>query len=289
MNTTHPTDEAGSVAFVHMRPWTPAYQDFRRMAELSGIPFVHLAQVNLSSDTTYVFWWLDDVAKEIIGRCGSPKRKARVVLWNLERAFEQTADGLVAHWPASWLEYVDELWLSCPEYVRLARSDRARFVLLASHAGLGEPPSGHHRWDVVHSSFLTERRAEIVRRLSDLRVAPKAWGKEREAIFRSGCLLVDVHQDEFPVMAPLRIAIAAAYSLPVVAEACASVAPGYEALVFAEYDGLEAAVRRCLADGQWLEEAGRELHERLCVTTDLGREIRRAVATPLRRPEAQSG
>jgi len=165
--------------------------------------------------------------------------------------------------------------------VRLARSDRARFVLLASHAGLGEPPANRNRWDVVHSSFLTERRAEIVRRLSDLRVAPKAWGKEREAIFRSGRLLVDVHQDEFPVMAPLRIAIAAAYSLPVVAEACASVEPGYEALVFADYEDLADTVRACLLDESWLATAGRELHQALCVTTDLGREIRRAVATPV--------
>ena len=117
----------------------------------------------------------------------------------------------------------------------LMKSSRARFVLLASDLRLGRRASVLNRWDVVHLSHVTKRRRALFENLRDLRIAPEnVWAGEREDVLLASRLLLNTHQDEFPIMAPLRIAIAAAYRLPVISEAVIEQPSAYDAMDFAE-------------------------------------------------------
>lgn len=269
-----------AVFFVNMRPWTPAYEDFRRLAELAGFSFRDLSDVDLSATHTYIFWLLDSDAKAHVGLYGSSRRRARVVLWNIERAFHFPSDStsFESLCRDEWLAVADEVWLSDPHYASLMKSARARFVLLASDSRLGAPRNLPHRWDIAHLSYPTERRVALLENLRDMRISPfNIWGSERDEVLRTSRLLLNMHQDEFPIMAPLRLAVAASYQLPVVSERVIKQPSAYNAIDFADFDELPIKVRTRLADENWLRKTGEALHHSLCIETNFRTEVLRAL------------
>ena len=107
------------------------------------------------------------------------------------------------------------------------------YVPVGSHADLGTPGCYEEKcYDLIHLSCYSNHRSWMFHRpdlpksdLCGLSVAPNGWGQERhERLMRSRFMLC-IHQDEFPFIEPLRYAIAAAYGLPIIAEASLSTAP----------------------------------------------------------------
>ena len=108
------------VFFVNMQPWTPAYEDFRRLAQLADISFRDLSEVDLSAPHTYIFWLLDAEVKKHVGLFAARHRRAGIVLWNIERAFyfptgSASFESLRCE---EWMGVADEVWLSDPHYAR---------------------------------------------------------------------------------------------------------------------------------------------------------------------------
>lgn len=191
-----------------------AYQDYFKLAELSGYATCYINEVDPDSDNTYIItplngeWnhgWAGDV-------------KAQIILHDLEWRIGESdyawAENLLVIPPG-----VKRVWASDKWY---AERIGAQYVPLGSHAGLaGDTPPDGQGWDVAPLSYRSGRRSHMVDRLIErhLTIAPNAWDAERDALLKECKTVIHIHQhDKVPTIAPLRFAIAATWRKPLISE-----------------------------------------------------------------------
>ena len=150
-----------------------------------------------------------------------PERKAELVLWNLERPgsgeIRAYRDANVAKVQSN---IIDKIIVSDRF---LARQTGHQYVPLGCHFGLGDPGTTKE-YDVAHLACYAPRRAWLFDYLTPLQhyngvsIAPNGWGEERHKTLQETRFMLCVHQDEHPIIEPLRYAIAVAYGLPIISE-----------------------------------------------------------------------
>jgi len=193
------------------------YEDFFRLAALSGYPVIPLSELNPAHDSkTYIITPLNGEWS-----AGWNNPRARIIHWDLE--WRHAHD--YPHIPG-----VAEVWGSDAWY---CMQNGLRYVTLGSHPDLPlhplpatpEPP----KWDVAFLAYMNPRRAMIAAQLQQagITIAPNGWDEERHQILTHVRAMVHVHQwDEFMCIAPQRWAVAAAYQLPIISEMCAAYGDG---------------------------------------------------------------
>jgi len=260
---------------VFARPAWPydSYRIFWRLVELSGFEQVPLVAIDLSQEAFYIIsppnGELDGAMMAARARLIGPKR-SRAAVWDLERrdgwaGAEHPDESMAARDVSGFLASVDYAWTFDPHYATY--DERLVRVTVGGHPELAEqPPSPEKRWDACHFSYVNGRREAVMAALrSRHMIAPETWGPERPLILSASRSMVYIHQTPFPVGSPLRFALAAAHSLPLMAEAMENPYP-----MEAGWD-FEAAPYGGFADAfsDWLPrtspEMGSRLHKKLCV------------------------
>jgi hypothetical protein len=233
------------IIFVHTAWHYKTYEDFFRLAALSGYPVIPLSELNPADDSkTYVITPLNG---EWSAGWDSPR--ARIIHHDLE--WRHAHD--YPHIPG-----VSEVWASDAWY---AMQTGARYVTLGSHPDLPlhplpekpEPP----KWDVAFLAYMNPRRAMISAQLQQmgLTIAPNGWDEQRHDILTHVRAMVHVHQwDEFRCIAPQRWAVAAAYRLPIISEEC---------FAFDEASDVNLVLRR--GHEQPLAYIADQLYQHLCI------------------------
>lgn len=212
------------VIFARPRHDYQSYSDFWQLATLSGYPVIFIDEIDpYDAAKTYIFSSPD---AESGWPFTFPNAKARIVFWLLE-------------WYADYVKQpgVDEVWNSNKTFAQMVG---AKFVPMGSHPGLMLNEAHHEKiYDVAHLSCVTPRRGRLLNSLvaDGIRVAPNGWGDERDRLLKQSHAMLHIHQhDNIPAVAPLRTAIAAAYSLPLITEGGWSVAPLERCAYVMEYD-----------------------------------------------------
>lgn len=239
----------------------PSYGDIRRLVSLSGFDAITTKQIDVFSRRPYIV-----VSPEPIPTLnGIP---ARVICWQLEYAGDYTEN---------YLGFKGELWASDKAW---ADANGAKYVLMGSHPDLVDPDEDGFSvgpaptaTDVTMLGYMTPRRQAIKKLLSDLRwpidYPGHAGAIARRSVLMNTRLMLHVHQHEDALyVAPQRIAIAAAYRLPVLSETIADPGPLLDYIAMANYLHIPTAVRAQLADAEGRAMAGRageKLHNYLCV------------------------
>lgn len=234
------------------------YDDFFRLAELSGYPIIPLSELNPADDSkTYILTpyngdW----------QTGFPDARARIIHWDLE--WRHKAD--YPHIPG-----VAETWASDAWY---AMQNGTRYVTLGSHPDLPlrplpEPPYAPE-YDVAFMAYLNPRRALIASQLQalGLKIAPNGWGDARHETLIRARTMVHVHQwEQFKCIAPQRWAIAAAYKLPIISEECSAFDTAHPTFAIAPYNELAEAGHRVTQRGyeDTLHYFAERLYQHLCV------------------------
>lgn len=192
----------------------PSYMDMVRLVAMSGYEMVAPPQVRLDDPTrAYIF-----TGPEGIPDCTGAR--AFTAFWQLEY------QGDYADQPHRMT--CRELWGSDPGW---CKRNGAKYVLLGSNAGLSMADEKRPRaYDLTMLAYMTPRRQAIRERLGNLRWPENYPGHNslrRHQILLSTELMLHVHQhDSAPhVLAPLRLALAAAYRLPVICEDVADRGP----------------------------------------------------------------
>jgi hypothetical protein len=247
---------------------------------VSDYPTCYVDEIRLDEPACYVLTpWNGEVQPHLVNeraRVATPA--AKVVWWNLEMMSEDPNRDFrhvdeVAH-------LIDAIWVSDRTYQ--AHHPKFAFVPMGSHAGLRECEFLLTRYDFVHMSYAWGRRESLYAGLRERwREGPNGWGRERAETLASSRLLLNVHQREFPYVAPLRFALAAAYELPLLTETVHDGVPHLEPgrdYEHAPYEALPALVDRFLAEPGRLVALGRELHHQLCVEWPFRRGVDEAVA-----------
>lgn len=205
-----------------------SYVDFWRLVELEMLPYCSIKDVDLhNKDITYILTPYNGEWKEFMdGK--TEDVQAELVLWNLERP---GGSGGLGNYTRSNMELIDAGY-----FHRIIVSDRNlandtgfHFVPLGTHEGLGGPISieKYKTYDLIHLSCFTHYRSMLFstpetprKELLGLRIAPNAWGKNRNRFLLNSKAMLSVHQDGLPYCEPLRLSLASAYGLILIWEEC---------------------------------------------------------------------
>ena len=258
-----------TVFFVRPENTYPSYNDFWKLVRLAGWSIIGAQDVHLENVAdTYVFV-TPEAYPDVRGAA------ARCVAWEFEYAGDYTHD--VSAWAG-------ELWASDPVW---AKEHNARFVLLGSDPPLVEPVAPQPDdaemtlgYDATMLGYMVGRRSAIKAALPDLR-----WTADyaedpitRHTMLTYTRLMLHVHQhDGAGYCAPLRIALAAAYKLPVISETVNAPGPYHKRVWYADYADIPALVREKLHDPQALARRGATLYDWLCVKQPFAANVREAL------------
>ena len=242
------------------RPRTPydSYQDFYRLIELSGFPLIYTDEIEPDSDHTYIYSPANGDT-----RGGWAGATARIIHYQLE--WQTHPNDQCPPDPGVSEKWTMDVWH--------AQRIGARYVPIGSHPGLVYEPLNERAemdYDVALLAYMSGRRQRMAYELEQrgLRLAPNGWGKERHDILTHSKAVVHVHQhDDVPGVAALRLAVAAAYQVPVITETCAEYGIfGHSTLLMSDYTHLAKFVQSwtCQAEARILADYGRALYSLLC-------------------------
>lgn len=279
------------IIFVQTRHSYQSYTDFWELVRLGGFDTCYVDQVDFARpDTFYVVSPINGEWRPHRDTHKTARRyNARVALWDLERpagrgglaSYMAGAKDLLNFW------YFDEIWLSDRWLASEAHDKRVRFVPLGSHAGLGTLEKAEEfAYDFAHLSYAgPNRRSSLYGQLDarNVRMMPNAWGQERRDNLIKTKFMLNVHQDDSPLIEPLRLALAAAFGIPVLSEkildACPYTRQGEtHNIIQAEYDELVGRAATLVNDDYgWHLAMGRRCHALMCLDYTFERIVKEAV------------
>jgi len=173
----------------------------------------------------------------------------------------------------------DEVWVSDK---RLAEETHLRFVVLGSDEGLGQPDN-EKKYDFCHMSYEIPRRSDIYSKFKPETIGPNCWPPERDEVLRKSKFALNIHQDIHPFQEPLRLALFAAYGLPVISETIFDAYPwDGDIAIFSGYDNIVSKLRQVLDEPyETYKEMGLRARERMTRDFQFGKVIREAVSQSL--------
>lgn len=247
-----------TIVFAKPRFYYESYTDFWSLVELSDFEWCWIDQVDLKSNHTYIVSSVDFKRDRWHLSWWQWKRKrARLVLWDLERP--KPRGGIEADRRLLARQHFDEIWASDPQ---IAKDLGTRFVILGSDEKLGQKPAWFKRYNFVPMAYVNGRRGAVLEKLKG--IAPNCWGKDRQKILSSSRFGLTIHQDNDLYYEPLRLALFAAYELPVISETIYDPFPLDDCLLTCDYDRMIDYCNFCAANYRQFRQFGKELKQRLC-------------------------
>jgi hypothetical protein len=228
--------------------------DYWSLVELSGYPVVWLDEMDLSEDVTYIVSPMNGEFEPFMEHYKD--RVSKVMLWNLERPGD---DGIQGYSNGNY-RYIEAGLLDgvIVSDRQLARDTGFKYVPLGSHHKLGTPGDLAYRldgYDLIHLCCYSVRRSYLFKTpeepkdvISGLYVASNGWGYERHLSLINSRFMLNIHQDQYPYMEPLRFSLAAAYGLPILTEYCLDIYPYKTGWVHMSENVMD------LLDSDWVRE-----------------------------------
>jgi len=206
------------ITFVKTRHHYDSYIDFWRFVELSEFPTIYVDELDVSQNGVFIVAPINGEWRPHIDNQANKKRNAHLIHWNLERP--SGSAGSIGQYAADGRElqanrYIDNIWHSDR---RLATETGQEFIVLGSDERLAIEGDNTKRYVFCHLSALTDRRKRIIDQFDQASIGPNSWDNERAAVLRQSKYALNIHQDNHPYMEPLRLALYAAYGLPIISE-----------------------------------------------------------------------
>lgn len=256
--------------FIRTRQVYDSYSDLWRLVELAGFPTGYPDEVDAYQvGACYILPTLNGE-----WAAGWPNATARLIHYDLEWRL----NGAYPQVPG-----VSETWTADAWY---ARRVGARYVPLGSDVRLAlSTESVAKIYHVTPLAYVYGRRQTIIHRLqqSGLRIGPNGWGQERDLTLRQSWAMLHIHQHaEARTIAPLRWCIAAAYGLPMIAEAVedGGLLARYDCALWSDFEHLAEFTKLWTSDEhnrQRLMDIGRALQQVLCVEHGFRKGIEQAL------------
>ena len=207
------------VVMVKTRYVYPSYTDLISLMELSGFEVCCVDQIDFSREAVYVVGTVNGEYRP--HRANARNIKAFMVFWSLERPGPDLLVGYCAGMRKLLNEWnFDEIWSADPYVVGKINDSRVRYVPVGGHPDLIHVTKGKRQYDIVHLSCDAQRRSVIFNALKDQgkTIAPKAWGDTRTEILAHSGIMLNIHQNEWQILEPLRFVLAACARVPIVSE-----------------------------------------------------------------------
>jgi hypothetical protein len=270
------------ITFVRTSHFYDSYQDLLKLVELNDFPVIREYDFDIGKEGVYIFVTMNgDVEAHLTNELTRDALAlwSHRILWNLERPPGSAGMGseyMRRQWWFIHNRYFDEVWVSDQ---RLADESGLRYVTLGSDERLGEVGT-EKNFDFIHLSYETGRRQSIYKYFPAHTIAPNCWGEERHEMLKRTSFGLAVHQDYLSFQEPLRLALFAAYGLPIISESLYNSYPwNDQTIITAEYPELVARMKKCFTeDYEPYRQMGLRARERMCREYQFGRVVRQAVS-----------
>lgn len=260
-----------AVIFAHTRAEYASYVDYIKLVRLAGFKTCYVDEISLTSGHTYVVTPVNGEYRPCIDGQRDKDHNSRLVWWSLERPGRANGmmgfrKGVVSELLDGW--YFDEIWMADKFLVDQLCDERVRFVILGSHERLGTLKREGSKYHFALMAYRNGRRGRIMAKFDrvDIKLTPNAWGKERDALLKQSQFMLNIHQDDWQLIEPLRFALCSAYGLPMLSERIADAYPytrqgDGHTIVQADEEDLVGVARNMLSkDYMWWRAMGRRLH-----------------------------
>lgn len=222
--------------FARTRHNYDSYVDWWTLVEHSGFPSVFVDQIQLDNpDHIYV---VSPMNGEFTAHLdwAIPKH-CRIIHWNLERPGDKSlAEFIADNQRLVGAGMVDEVVVSDR---RLAHDTGFRYLPLGGHPALGRPGTELKVYDFTHLMCYSYNRSKTglfnyikpLTTFNEFSIGPNGWGELRDYVLRRTRFMLNVHQDTYLYMEPVRFLLATMYGLPIVTQECYDPYP-YEVVEF---------------------------------------------------------
>lgn len=243
------------------------YGDFWHLVELSGFRAIPLPDLDLSEEGVFIVSPMNGEWRDHIGAQKDKEHNAHLILWLLERPagaksmpkYRQDCWALLNGYReieegpnkgdfyyADEGIYLNEIWVS-DRWVAKETFPHTRHVILGSDEGLGQPGT-EKQYQFCHISYESNRRQEILKHFDQRIIGPTCWPPKRDQTLQQSKFGLALHQDNDAIQEPLRMAIFAAYKLPIICEGVHDAYPfSPEFCVLAGYDQMVGTIRDVIA------------------------------------------
>jgi hypothetical protein len=275
--------------FVTTKEYHPSYQDYWNLIALSGFDTLSIETSVPTMRGTYIFTGTRTEfvnQAKMVERTGKDRSKdCRLIYYQIERpdsgpGEDGTPAGvLIKRQADKFLSVFTEVWTP---YKMLARLEpRLKYVPMGSHPRLRQvEPSGVIEYDLAMIASDSARRASIFAKLkkSKYKIVWSAFGFNRAHALDQSRAMLAIHQTSTPLWEPQRVAICAAYKLPLFTEhveECDPLVPGEDFLMAPKSEILEVL-------DEWLarpdlKKISESLYEKLVVQNSFERNVWRAL------------
>jgi hypothetical protein len=242
-----------TIYFVRTHHHYAQYDDWYNLATLSGFETCMENELDVENpDHTYItnhFAALGLNGNDITA-------KAQIILWQTEYI---TPENYTKYSPNIKRFWHMDAWQ--------AATLNHEYIPIGSHRDLGKVGiSGAYKYDIALFAYASGRRAPHFQRMGELfDVTPNCWGEQRDRALRASRLMVHIHQHpDMPAIPGIRMALAAAYGLPVLCESVNK--PGIYSghMLFAPLHSILGQARMELNEPQRLADYAHRLNRLLC-------------------------
>lgn len=262
------------IVFCKTRWHYGSYTDYWRLVELAGFEQVYLDELEPGRKAVYIVSPRNGELPTVLPRLQG-RHDCKFVWWCLERPDAQGS--VTESQPVE--QAIDELWLS-DRWLAGMHEDfgwaPVRYVTLGSHRDLGQPGK-QTEFDWTHLSYAIPRRQAIYNFIGG-KMLPNCWDVARHEGLQGTRIMLNVHQDEWPVVEPLRWALAAAYALHLISERVHDpypLRPGID-FVWSQHGKLVEVVQSFMANPK--PGYGPKLRDRLTRQFEFGKCVKEAVS-----------
>lgn len=155
------------------------------------------------------------------------EKQCKLVWWNLERPPRDENHDEHKKNVGELFKYIDYMIVSdkyLQEHYYACFGDRIIYTPIGYHECLCEFPffAVRSKYSFSHISYVWGRR-DILNNLPNC--MPNSWGEQRKYDLLRTKFMVNIHQDQFKILEPLRFIIAVSHGLPIISETLHSPAP----------------------------------------------------------------
>ena len=215
------------VIFALTRHNYDSYSDYVNLVKNAWGKWCYIDEINFTvSDRLYIFSPLNgEISPHIQNHIH--EKKCKLAWWNLERPPRDEKHAEHKQNVSEMFKSVDYMIVSDRyyqgEYYK-EFGNRIIFMPMGYHECLCEYPfnSIRSKYSFAHISYVWGRR-DILNTLPNC--MPNSWGEQRKQDLLRTKFMINVHQDQFKILEPLRFIIAVSHGLPIISETIHNAAP----------------------------------------------------------------
>lgn len=207
------------VIFAKTRTSYDSYTDYRTLIEKGWKDICYIDEIKMTEPVIYIVSPINGEFRPHINNHRNESKRCKILWWNLERPPRDEKHTEHKKEVKDLLDnYVDYMLVSDRWYKTYYGEfgDRIIFHPMGIDKSLCENPwVGHNGYDFAHMSYVWGRRDILIHLPNCLQ---NCWGDPRRDGLLRTKFLINIHQDQYKILEPLRFVLGISHGVPILSE-----------------------------------------------------------------------